>query len=244
MDWCCQLKKVLIFGSCVSRDVFNFHIPGVELVGYYSRSSFGSAFSSRHAVDNFSGRLTSKFQQRMVRADFVKEFQSTLDQLEYDNLLVDFIDERFQLFVGREGELVTVSAELGSSGFLDEADGQKIEAFSDDHFRFWERGWEKFIAQLNGKDKLRKLLVHRARWSTTIDDGTLFADWKISHAARANDHLSRIFARVNQDIGEEQVIESPVDLVVCKSGHRWGVQPFHYVDGYYEEIGRQIVNVV
>ncbi|HEG3987895.1 TPA: hypothetical protein SC691_001030 [Campylobacter coli] len=46
------MKKIYIFGSYVSRDIFEYdEQKHFELVGYYARSSFASLFSLKmHAV--------------------------------------------------------------------------------------------------------------------------------------------------------------------------------------------------
>lgn len=86
--------NILIFGSCVSRDAFNYEAASnFKLLAYFSRSSMGSAFCPITQEDRYSHSLTSPFQQRMVHADFSKEFRAKLPKLSFDILLVDFIDE-------------------------------------------------------------------------------------------------------------------------------------------------------
>ncbi|EHT8411842.1 hypothetical protein KXO07_001307, partial [Campylobacter coli] len=41
------MKKICIFGSCVSRDIFEYdEQKNFELIGYYARSSFASLSSN------------------------------------------------------------------------------------------------------------------------------------------------------------------------------------------------------
>ena len=90
--------RVLIFGSCVSRDAFDFVTDGsVSIVDYYARSSFASAFHPDPVEDRFSADLASSFQRRQVRRDFSKTFPHAVRTSNFDLLLVDFTDERFQL---------------------------------------------------------------------------------------------------------------------------------------------------
>src|SRR6266581_2802406 len=87
--------RVAIFGSCVTRDLFEPAIRDVELVLYGSRSSLISACAPPVQIDEDDVRLDSRFQRRCVVEDFRKTFLTRFEEAAPDRLVIDLIDERF-----------------------------------------------------------------------------------------------------------------------------------------------------
>ena len=70
--------RVFILGSCVSRDAFSLPSDGLELVGYFARTSLASAFHPQVAPRSLAQLATaipSSFQRRMVQADLDKRWR-------------------------------------------------------------------------------------------------------------------------------------------------------------------------
>ncbi len=67
-------RSLLIFGSCVSRDIISLdQFNHFSLIEYYARSSFASAHHPTSVRDEYSRNLTSPFQRKAVYADLTKE---------------------------------------------------------------------------------------------------------------------------------------------------------------------------
>ena len=79
-------RKILIFGSCVSRDPFTDNVFGFKLVDYYARSSFASLSGEKFTSPLDLSLIESKFQRRMIQRDASKLFLEALSLLEYDIL--------------------------------------------------------------------------------------------------------------------------------------------------------------
>lgn len=124
--------EVLIFGSCVSRGIFNFDSAGnFNLVDYYARQSFGSLVSQPYSNDAVLQRISSAFRRRMVARDFAKSILQTDSGIaRADVILLDLIDERFDLVILPTGHVLTHSAELTESGLLNEPEVRVIECSS------------------------------------------------------------------------------------------------------------------
>lgn len=119
------MNEILIFGSCVTRDLFsdnnnsymeqrsNYHINE-----YFARSSLISQTSPLVKIRG-EVNLSSSFQRRMVMDDFEKRFFSYLEKIknEIDYLILDFVEERFDL-ISLEKSFVTYSNELKRSNLL------------------------------------------------------------------------------------------------------------------------------
>lgn len=242
--------RILIYGSCVSRDIFNNgDAASFKIVDYIARSSFASAFDAKQLEDKYSSGLASPFQARLVKSDWDKSFSRNISELDFDILLVDFIDERFNLFAFDDGGICTVSSELTNSGFKKDCErGREIKSGSDEFFQAWESGWSKFVSKLKARDLLSMVRINRVYWAKNKSDGSSFsASLEESLIDAANMFLDRIYTRVEKDIPSDQFLCYPNDLIVGALDHRWGVSPFHYVGEFYEYaqmlIGRDMSSI-
>lgn len=238
-----ECNRVLIYGSCVSRDIFNDEgAASFKIVDYIARSSVASAFNAIQLEDKYSSGLASSFQARLVRSDWDKSFSRNINELDFDILLVDFIDERFDLFAFDGGGICTISSELINSGFKKDCEsGREIKSGSDEFFLAWELGWSRLVDQLKARDLLSTVRVNRVYWAKNKSDGSSFGD-SIGESVidAANAFLDRLYARVEKDVSPAQFLCYPRGLIVGALDHRWGVSPFHYVSEFYEYAQRLI----
>ena len=238
-------QRVLIFGSCVSRDIFNFkNLKSHEVIEYFARSSFASAFQSVIVLDNYSINLDSAFQRRIVHSDLTKEFPLALESLFYDQLLIDLIDERFDLFIFHKGGVCTLSNEVLAGGFECRDDlGRTVKSGSDEFFKLWEEGWCKFVEILSRTGKLDCLRVNRVFWAEkTANGGDFSPSYSLRGIAEANKFLERLYERIALDIDFSQFICFEKKLLVGAINHRWGLSPFHYIEDYYQQALKLLSN--
>ena len=108
--------NISIIGSCVTRDIFEYDKDVFKINDYFARSSIVSMTSLPIDVNSDYVQLNSPFQKKCVLNDLNKHsIQSVLNE-DNDYLIIDLIDERFNLYY-RDGSFVTKSNELVSSGF-------------------------------------------------------------------------------------------------------------------------------
>src|SRR5262245_36139340 len=134
--------RILIYGSCVSRDILNYQRDKKQLVlvDYYARSSIASLGAQPIEMPSAVQKITSNFQRRMVERDIRKDFLNNLADLRFDLLLIDLIDERFNLYVKQQGRVCTLSNELLSSGFpVDSDGGYRCYFGSEEFWHLWKR---------------------------------------------------------------------------------------------------------
>lgn len=234
--------RVFIFGSCVSRDILNYQNDEMELVGYFARSSFASAFSSLPIEDIYTKSLSSDFQRRIVSTDLNKSLEENIRSASFDLLLIDFIDERFNLFMFEHGGICTISNELRSTGFAPEREaGQVIPSGDDEFFELWESGWTRFLSVVDSIGCRGKVRVNRALWATTTSSGKGFPTYSANYILSANKFLERLYARAKNDLMGWQFIEPSASHFVAAEEHRWGLSPFHYIDAYYADALERIL---
>jgi len=239
--------EVLIFGSCVSRDIFNFDSAGnFNLVDYYARQSFGSLVGQSYSNDAVLQRISSDFRRRMVARDFAKSIlQADSAIARADVILLDLIDERFDLLLLPTGHVLTYSAELAESKFLDEAEAsgyQRLKPGSKERRAYWLEGVERFFSWLQANGKRPAVLVNKVYWSTRIEPGGT-EGFAVSQEAiaKANAELDWMYAQLRRWVSADQFMSFAPDSLVADAGHRWGVAPFNYVPAYYRAAGDQIM---
>lgn len=236
-------KKIFIFGSCVSRDIFNLPAAhSCQVIQYLARSSIASAFQLQPIDDKYSRNLASPFQRKLVGYDLEKSATSMLNANEFDVLLIDFIDERFDLFSFANGSLCTLSSELLNSGFQPPTEeGRIIKSGSDEFYELWEAGWRSFVEAIKRKNLMQRIRLNKVFWGKKIEDGSSFPNCAAIDAANA--FLARLYKRAEMDLHPEQVMQFRDELMVGAKNHRWGISPFHYVDAYYQEALNHIYGI-
>ncbi len=237
--------RLLIFGSCVSRDILNHQHNKTQLalVDYYARCSLASLGARPIEMPFEIETISSKFQRRMVERDIRKDFLNDLAGLQFDVLLLDLIDERLNIYVEPQGRACTLSSELISSGFrVDSNGGAKYFSGSDEFWRLWERGWSILVSKLRGLGVLDRLLVNQVFWSSRTENGGNFEPhYSSKHIDSANQFLDRMYQRISADIPSEQFLRFDHGLMTGSITHTWGISPFHYVDAYYHLAIQQLL---
>jgi len=226
------MKKILIFGSCVSRDALEYAKQGeFELVGYYARSSLASLISPPFIDNEILDKIGSKFKKRMVAADMSKSFWSILNDIEFDILLVDFIDERFKCVHTLEGGIHTISSEYKAvaSSFT----GKIITSGSESHLSLWRKGFEKLVGILRKRNLLNKLKISRVYWTNCVSDGGSIHPYTEEQVKNANKTLFNMYSIVSEMLGTKVFIDYSAEQLIIDADHKLGVSPFHYIRGFY-----------
>jgi hypothetical protein len=239
-------KKILIFGSCVSRDVLSMTDNSATLVNYYARSTYASAFLSPKIKDNISNNNESIFQGRMVKYDFEKTFREKLITYNFDILLLDFIDERLKILEPNPGEYITLSNELIRCNF--DFDGIKvIEGFTEEHFLLWQKGWEKFINLAANADSIHKIRIPEVYWNmTTIQGKASSDDFSVDEIDSRNAFLEKKYNYCRKFLESKNFLRIDKKGLRGDENHPWGRSPFHYSLQYYVDIANQldIINII
>lgn len=236
--------RLLIHGSCVSRDAVPFMGPGVELVGYTARQSIISAMSPPVPLPA-GPRLASPFQARLVRDDVASSMAATLRARagEVDLLLLDLVDERLGVIGFPGGGYVTRSQELLGSGLLGLLpDAPPILPFaSEEHFALWRAAAERYVALLREVGLLERTLLIAATFAATTDAGGPATQWRGEPAAAWNERYRRYHA-VLTEAGLRTFVVG--ERAVASSTHQWGPSAYHYVDDAYRAIAAAVRELV
>ncbi|MBD5164984.1 DUF6270 domain-containing protein [Helicobacter sp.] len=166
-------ERVLIFGSCVSRDILNFDTQGdFEIARYFARSSFASLSSEPYVDRSILEKIASNFQRRIVEWDMSKEFWLFLQQSNYDFLLLDMIDTRFHLHKIHSKYLCTISSEYQAGYNQKISSSQMIRRDSKEFFNLWLEGLEKFVCITKAFQE--KIICIKPYWTNLSAGGGIY----------------------------------------------------------------------
>lgn len=214
---------------------------GVQLVDYFARCSLASLASEplRRRVD--LGRLESPFQQRMVRRDHDKSLLGLLGRHDYDVLLMDLIDERFDVHVGPDGGFTLSNEMRRVDPRAARWPGQLLKSGSDEFMTLWHAGWQRLRDRLQEAGRLERVRLNAVRWAgRTASGGDFGAAHPPGKIDAANRTLAAMYEVIGRDLAPHQVLRFDDELLVGADDHRWGCSPFHYVKAYYVELLRRL----
>jgi hypothetical protein len=228
---------VAIFGSCVSRDLFEDARLRPSLGHYGARSSVISAVAAPVPIAPERVVISSEWQRRCVLADFGKTFFASLEEARPDWLVVDLIDERFDVLC-TSGSFVTRSSAFQAAGLDDATDLglQPIRRMSPDGRKLFADAAPAFARRVLELLPRERIVLHRALWCTRfMRDGAVH---DFSEERRQLSELQNAMLRDGYDVLEEAfggvgaTIEVDPRRHVADAHHRWELEPYHYNPGY------------
>lgn len=239
-------KNLTIYGSCVSRDIFNLEeSQAFKLTDYFARSSMASLCSSPYENEEALERIPSAFRRRMVAYDFSKQILTQPKAFQdADIILIDLIDERFDLAILPSGHIITNSNELAESGLLNDSNVkgfQLIKPGTPERRDLWIQGMHKFLAVLEQHKKLDCLIINKVYWASRFENASN-TNFPVPLATieKANQELEWMYKALEKKLGKHQFLYFPPQLLTSDEDHHWGVSPFHYCEQYYKEALAQL----
>ena len=167
--------RIFVLGSCVTRDAFELDTTGeLTLVGYFARTSLGSAFRRKAVSGVDTSTIASAFQRRIVEWDLTKSLEETLRSSDFDLMVYDPIDERFALAdFGADG-IATVSNEFLSAS--SSVPYTTVKSGTEEFTRLWTTGWYRLLAVLDALGMRSQLRVNRVFWAEECEGSASFGD--------------------------------------------------------------------
>lgn len=242
--------RLLVIGSCVSRDILNFlDRDKVVLADYYARSSLAALTTQPAGLcPSQLENIASPFQRRTVERETTKDlYRNGIASIAADAILIDLIDERFDVYEAAPDVLITASVELYQSGFFADKDRdctQWIRTGSERHRSLWQRGVERFFEKLKAHGLEQRVIVNKVFWTDQLEDGTPLPNDDRQKRLLANEHLKWMYGELERYVPVERWLVADAQHLRASSNHRWGVAAFHYVDAYYHEMAAKLVEMI
>lgn len=217
--------KAIIIGSCVSRDIFNLpEAKDFKISLYIARSSLASIFTPVPFENTYSEKIKSPFQRKLVSWDIEKKSSSLLQTTDADVILIDSIDERFNLAAFENGGRCTLSPAMMATGLGVPAGGKAVRSGSSTFMDWWEKGWDQLLETLETKNLKNKILINKVYCQYETESGIKFEHEPVT---RTNDLLKKIYEIQRKSIPEKQFIDYG-DTLTCPDDHLWGAARYHF----------------
>ena len=254
--------RVAVIGSCVTQQSLRrLGIRRDQILVHGLRTSFAGLIPPAPdcpVIDPaiLKDRGVEPTVEQWLSAELSKSIPHMLAQSRPDVLIVDLIEERFDLLVLDSGLVLNESWDLVSSGLLDLpelASARRVERLSDEAWTLWDQGLLRFRHWMDrqGPSPCQVILL-RASWAEAqwtpdgpapLPDATvLMADKMVSRQAHAG-RLERCHARFQMLFPNAVVIEAPPETHLADPNHMWGLNPFHYVPAFYDAVAGQLARL-
>lgn len=232
-------KKYFILGSCVTRDIFNFIDESEQqVVDYFARTTIPSIVSSPILLEEKDINLNSPFQRRLIMRDFNKSIFNVLENTEFDYLIIDLYDERFDLFQ-IEDSFITFSNEFSNSGLEKDFNGVKVE----NNLKNWEAACKIFAEKLLEVVPIEKIIIHEVYETKKYLEDNKKKKFDIKMNIRQKNIISKKRYKIFKKMIKAKVVKGRKNLI-ANPKHQWGLTPIHFVDEYYLEIYNQIKKAI
>ncbi|KQT99843.1 DUF6270 domain-containing protein [Sanguibacter sp. Leaf3] len=232
--------RVAIYGSCVSRDTFEYLAPNFELVSYTARQSLVSAFTAPvdPAIDLALSMLPSEFQRRMLLADARSSLVDSLDRLpeDLDLLVWDLVDERLGISRFEDGSVQTRSVEQIRAGIVPD-NAEHVRFGSATHRRLWSDALHQWGEALDARDLIGRTVLLAPPWAVDDSEGDPTPASFGLRPDEANEITERYVEQVRTTLGVPVITTRDV---VAAVDHRWGRAAFHYSDDVYQRLAVEL----
>lgn len=265
--------KIDIIGSCVTRDAFEFaknmdNSNKYIVNNYISKTSFISLVSDSIGRDkyNISQENMTDWEFRQIKYDLEKNWVEILKKSDSDIIIVDFIDERYDLY-RLDNSYITISNIFKRSKFNTDEHLKKIKRNSNEYNEIWEESIYNYIDLLKSLNK--PIIIHKAMWKNTYIKNSINKSVsksiyiknilyniyygslqnskknimhfrkKIQKKIELNNYILESYYKATLNTEGFESIEV-IKKYHADRGHKWGLAPFHYESGYYEDFINQL----
>lgn len=230
---------LLIYGSCVSRDIVRILDDTYTSGGYIARQTFISAFSrpSRRPED---WGITSKFQIKNLNGDFASNAARRIrtGAAKSDVMLIDLASEKHGIFEVGENRYVSATPTLRATPYYKKSfEGRRIPFGASEHLDLFGGAAEQLKDLLVDSGVFPYTAVLNAPFTDKVIDGPDLTG--SPSAAEWNEKFSAYYDLL-RELGFELFPELPTELAQSTETHSWGKSQDHYVDAAYQWWGDRI----
>ncbi len=244
--------SVSIFGSCVSRDLFEYNpASNLKLDLYFARQSIVSAVSDQIPFDDNEIFLESNFQKKQIIYDFNKSAIGMLKDKASDYLIIDLVDERFPL-IKIAGSYATRSEALVRSGLIDKSETviekeEYADACGNTSYRVDDKDIREYLDifcnEILHIFEPERIILHIVKGAEFYYDKDLVIRRFEPNTAGYFRKLNRMWQFMYEYLCERLSGCICIDVsprYLADEKHVWGLSPIHFQKEYYENVLREI----
>ena len=241
-------KKYMVFGSYNLRATIQYMLlDNRNLIKDYSASSIESAVSndcSSYFSDDYSF-TENEYRKRLVRQDIRKDFFKDINKLKPDILIIDLLDEVFELNLIKKDYIYTNSDYIPK--YFDSLLPleKKISFLAPEKDPFFFESASRFCELLNqtGTDIIVVENYLCDKHSSTFDSNDKFAC--NDYIRKVNDKLQKYYSFIESKLNSPTIIRKD-NLTQYRFTHdecQFGCVPYFYNKVYYHKIALEICSI-
>ena len=257
-------ETISIFGSCTSRDIFEFDKANRFCIkAYIARQSIISSLAAPVNLDFSAISLRSNFQKRQVINDLKKTTFDILNSSHSKYLIIDLIDERFHLLKAN-GSIITLSNEFSESGLMNN-NFIECEIFKISNWKIFKHrkgilGYSymfdnkllewyiyQFCQKILSIYDAENIIIHRAimadQYISKTGAITHFPKHYLKYNKLINEKLNYMYDYLGKFMPNAHIINKG-SKYYADENHKWGLAPMHYCDQYYIDVLFQINEIL
>jgi len=238
--------KFNLLGSCVTRDAFSSQ-GNYKINNYFARTSFISLMSNPIKVSMEEILLNSNFQKKSVFQDLNKTILTEIIEDSSDFLIIDLIDERFNL-TKIDDSIITMSNELKGSSLLNNFYHEEINRFDTNVFELWKKSVDRFFDQIYKKYEPTQVILHKTLWREKYYDKNGekkdFAPSMINGIRKQNSLLNSYYEYIETFLPKMNIIDMTDKNLLSSENHIWGLSPYHFEDKYYDTFNNKLNDII
>lgn len=253
--------RLAVVGSCVSRDAFNstfaaHHRYDAELVAEVYQSSLVS-LAREATIDTVSPPVGVKPNyQKTIRRELSGKNLGTLVSSKPDFIVLDFYaDIHFgstkigDNYVTRNH--MAFLTEEDADNFYNDEGAVFPERARYEHFSSGKHSYEQLVlgslhtvlGAIRSHSPNVELIINSARFAKSyFRNGQLHTFRSVDRLAQKNIYWADI-DKLARDATKAHVIHYDDDRLTASADHRWGLNPVHYTQGYYDQFWEQIKDI-
>lgn len=240
--------KFNIFGSCVSRDLLEFRKDNFTVSEYIARESIISFLSNPVCFDESKIELSSSFQKKQLIQDLRKSGMEILKKNPADYLIIDLIEERFDIAkIG--SSFLTMSNEFNISHVFSEKDFKKCKKYlwlDRAFFRGIDMRYylQVFVKEMRKIYPPERIIIHKVFYSHQyIGLDNMVHDFPPNYyfpTLKINRILKYLYNCLENELPTSLLLDISKKYMASEN-HKWGLAPMHYQTEYYEEAANTII---
>lgn len=220
--------RLMIYGSCVTRDIVRITGNRFKLTDYIARQNLISAFSDPVPVPEDWG-ITSAFQIRSLESDFLSDAPTRIKEhaSETDVLLWDIGSERHGVYATSSGEFISATPTQRSSPGVKQIEKLRWVPFgTDEHLRLFEGAAREFRRVLESTGLFSRTHVVRFDFTDDLIEG---GNLNRAKSAAEQNAVHAPYYECLASLGFNLLPSLPNKLCVTTDSHAWGgrTEPLH-----------------
>lgn len=207
----------------------------------YGRFNFSSIISLMHPIGeqlNVSHKV--KYREMMLQREFENRFWNILHEINPDFLIMDFIEERFDIIEYQKGFITQSDAFEGAE--IELAKSSIIHRDSEQCRQLWEKSVEKFIKRLEKEQPNIEIILVKNYLSEKVGDVLGQAEFEnISEIQKMNCILKEYYCFFEKHCHRIKVVESSkCNYYFTDKQYEYGTIPSHLNEIVNQDIAEMI----